>query len=142
MEKQGIVSYWIGNGDTQQNLNRLTEYSISNGGHGDFVPAPFCRALGIDRYEPDYLGGKRFLKQLTNLRLMFHGDPIPQELLDAWPRFHRPIARSLFSITPMTAHSRTLRLTVFLLSFSGPTRIRSAAGGQKNSIPASFGGRS
>ena len=85
MEKQGVASYWIGNGDTQQNLNRLTEYSISDGGLGDFVPAPFCRALGIDHYEPDYFGGKRFPKQLTKLRLLFHGDPVPQELLDAWP---------------------------------------------------------
>ena len=85
MEKQGVASYWIGNGDSQEDLNRLTEYSISDCGIGDFVPAPFCRALGIGHYEPDYFGGKRFPKQLTKLRLLFHGDPIPQELLDAWP---------------------------------------------------------
>ena len=85
MEKQGVASYWVGNGRTQEDLNRLTEYSISDGGLGDFVPAPFCHALGIDDYDPDNFGGKCFPKQISKLSLLFRGGPVPQSLLEAWP---------------------------------------------------------
>ena len=85
MRNQGIASYWIGNGQTQEKLNRIIEYTISDGGMGDFVPAPFCRALGIEQYEPDSIGGKVFPKQLTKARLLFGGDPVPPELQEKWP---------------------------------------------------------
>ena len=85
MQKQGVANFWIGNGCNQRNLNRITEYTISDGGLGDFVPAPFCLALGIEQYEPDYFGGRVFPKQLTKLSLLFHGEPCLPQLQERWP---------------------------------------------------------
>jgi len=83
MEKQGVASFWIGNGDTSETFNRITDYTISEGGLGDFVPSAFCLALRIDRYEPDYFGGHLFPKQLTKDSLLFHGSQVGQ-LLERW----------------------------------------------------------
>ena len=85
MKKHGTASFWIGNGDTQENLNRLTDYSIADEGLGNFIPARFCQVLGIEQYEPDYFGGRVFPKQLTKLSLLFHGAPAVPQLLEQWP---------------------------------------------------------
>jgi hypothetical protein len=49
MQKEGFVSFWVGNINTSEELNNLLEISYTE--DGDFVPSMFARSFGIDRYD-------------------------------------------------------------------------------------------
>ncbi|MFE4813591.1 immunity 22 family protein [Peribacillus simplex] len=49
MQKEGFVSFWVGNINTSEELDNLLEISYTE--DGDFVPSMFARSFGIDRYD-------------------------------------------------------------------------------------------
>jgi hypothetical protein len=69
MEKTGSVSVWVGNADSEETLSEVTESSMTE--DGDFVACPFCKAIGIERYEPERLEWKFFPKQIERIRILF-----------------------------------------------------------------------
>lgn len=75
-----FATFWIGRGGSRAELNQLLEYSISDNGLGDFQPSPFCDHIGVQRYEPELLGGRYFPLPIDNLRLLFHGSPFLHQL--------------------------------------------------------------
>ncbi len=80
MEKQGVVSIWIGNGPDRALFQQLLEYRITENGHGEWEACPFCRAIGIDSYDPDQFGGSFFAKQLSRPKILFHGTELPAKI--------------------------------------------------------------
>ena len=75
-----FATYWVGKGGSRSDLNRILEYSISDNGLGDFTPCAFCNAIGIVSYDPDFLGGNFFPKEISKLGILFNGDPLIEEL--------------------------------------------------------------
>ncbi|MGE7586731.1 immunity 22 family protein [Peribacillus sp. NPDC101480] len=49
MQKEGFVSFWVGNINTSEELDNLLEISYTE--DGDFIPTMFARSFGIDRYD-------------------------------------------------------------------------------------------
>ncbi|MED3757610.1 immunity 22 family protein [Peribacillus frigoritolerans] len=49
MQKEGFVSFWVGNINTSEELDNLLEISYTE--DGDFVPSMYARSFGIDRYD-------------------------------------------------------------------------------------------
>ncbi|MFJ9383784.1 immunity 22 family protein [Peribacillus sp. NPDC101481] len=49
MQKEGFVSFWVGNINTSEELDNLLEISYTE--DGDFIPSMFARSFGIDRYD-------------------------------------------------------------------------------------------
>ena len=57
MSEMDVVSVWLGQGQGRERFQELLDHRVSDDGLGEIVPAPFCRAFGIERYDPDSLGG-------------------------------------------------------------------------------------
>ncbi|MFF2496849.1 immunity 22 family protein [Peribacillus sp. NPDC058075] len=49
MQKEGFVSFWVGNINSSEELDNLLEISYTE--DGDFIPSMFARSFGIDRYD-------------------------------------------------------------------------------------------
>ncbi|WP_434167748.1 immunity 22 family protein [Peribacillus frigoritolerans] len=49
MQKEGFVSFWVGNINTSEELDNLLEISYTE--DGDFIPSMFARSFGIERYD-------------------------------------------------------------------------------------------
>jgi hypothetical protein len=78
MQKTGVFSVWLGRGSSEDAFHELLEYSIDES--GNFRPAPFCRAVGIDEYDPDGFGGRYYSKPLP-ARLLLRDHRIPSEFV-------------------------------------------------------------
>jgi hypothetical protein len=49
MQKEGFVSFWVGNINSSEELDNLLEISYTE--DGDFIPSMFAQSFGIDRYD-------------------------------------------------------------------------------------------
>lgn len=49
MQKEGFVSFWVGNINSSEELDNLLEISYIE--DGDLIPSMFARSFGIDRYD-------------------------------------------------------------------------------------------
>ncbi|MGE7685910.1 immunity 22 family protein [Peribacillus simplex] len=49
MQKEGFVSFWVGNINSSEELDNLLEISYTE--DGDFIPSMFARSFGLDRYD-------------------------------------------------------------------------------------------
>ncbi|MGE7767281.1 immunity 22 family protein [Peribacillus sp. NPDC096540] len=64
MQKEGFVSFWVGNINTSEELDNLLEISYTE--DGDFIPSMFARSFGIDRYD-DAVREADFYDEADNL---------------------------------------------------------------------------
>lgn len=49
MQKEGFVSFWVGNINSSEELDNLLEISYTE--DGDFIPSMVAQSFGIDRYD-------------------------------------------------------------------------------------------
>ncbi|WP_445670567.1 immunity 22 family protein [Peribacillus sp. FSL K6-1552] len=64
MQKEGFVSFWVGNINSSEELDNLLEISYTE--DGDFIPSMFARGFGIDRYD-DAVREADFYDEADNL---------------------------------------------------------------------------
>ncbi len=73
MERAGAVLIWIGTGSDRQAFNRMLEYSI--GEDDRFDPGRFCKAAGVESYDPDIFGRQFYPKRIAWPSLLFNEAP-------------------------------------------------------------------
>ncbi|MEF2093309.1 immunity 22 family protein [Bacillus sp. CFBP9009] len=64
MQKEGFVSFWVGNINSSEELDNLLGISYTE--DGDFIPSMFARSFGIDRYD-DAVREADFYDEADNL---------------------------------------------------------------------------
>ncbi|USK79407.1 immunity 22 family protein [Peribacillus frigoritolerans] len=64
MQKEGFVSFWVGNINSSEELDNLLEISYTK--DGDFIPSMFARSFGIDKYD-DAVREADFYNEADNL---------------------------------------------------------------------------
>jgi|GEM_PF-6316107 len=117
------ISFWIGKGEDQDAFHKLLDYSISEDGLGDFMPAPFCREIGILKYDPDFFGG-RIYRRPMRLSLLIKGENCAQKVVEDWPDPPESNCCVILCGEPYLGEIKEFTLDGFTFHFLGAYRAR------------------
>ncbi len=79
MEREGVVSLWLGSVNSSETLNELLKVSYTE--DGDFTPSKFAQYYSIYRYDPDITEANFFIQPKASLYELIEGFSYDEKII-------------------------------------------------------------